>query len=320
MTKYQVRLTVGHLGRHAPSRSAQGREAALIDVAQDLLLRELADVGILELLAFKGGTAIRKVVAGASGRFSTDLDFAIRNLDDESDAVLDMLARTATGIEAGDIRFGVTERRGRLHITYESSMMPGVTTLSSKLDVGPPPWLAPIDRPWIQMPIHAVYGGPLPLLTTMSLDENIAEKVARLNRRTYARDAYDLVWLAGQAGVGIDRELVRRLAVLKCWVDRNGLTSSHHSWAPVPDAEPFDSANWLRPRSARAFDDEQIGVLTTPPPDLDQLGRALPEYYAWLSDLDSDEKRVAKCEPGDRSFVLQLLSELPGGRVAVGVW
>jgi len=59
MSRYRVQLTPGYLAQHAPGRSAQGREAALIDVAQDLLLRELADQGILESLAFKGGTAIR---------------------------------------------------------------------------------------------------------------------------------------------------------------------------------------------------------------------------------------------------------------------
>jgi predicted nucleotidyltransferase component of viral defense system len=59
MHPFDVRLTPGHLARHAPGRSVQGREAALLDVAQDLLLRELADKGILTTLAFKGGTAIR---------------------------------------------------------------------------------------------------------------------------------------------------------------------------------------------------------------------------------------------------------------------
>jgi len=39
-------LTPGYLARHAPGTSAQGREAALIDVAQDLLLRELAESGV----------------------------------------------------------------------------------------------------------------------------------------------------------------------------------------------------------------------------------------------------------------------------------
>ena len=53
----------------APANAgAQGREAAIVDIAQDLLLRELAHEGILDTLAFKGGTALRKLWAGATGR------------------------------------------------------------------------------------------------------------------------------------------------------------------------------------------------------------------------------------------------------------
>ena len=37
--------------------------------------------------------------------------------------------------------------------------------------------------------------GPLPKITTVRLEENVAEKIARLNRTTTARDVYDLVWL-----------------------------------------------------------------------------------------------------------------------------
>lgn len=57
------RLTKARVLRHAPTRG-QGFEAALIDIAQDLLLRHLHDVGLLADLAFKGGTALRKLYAG----------------------------------------------------------------------------------------------------------------------------------------------------------------------------------------------------------------------------------------------------------------
>ena len=52
----------------------------------------------------------------------------------------------------------------------------------------------------------------------------MAEKIARLTRRTPARDVYDLVWLATTSPhSGFDRALVRRLAVLKNWTDQHGL-------------------------------------------------------------------------------------------------
>jgi hypothetical protein len=55
---YPVTVTRARVLRHAPT-SSQGFEAAVIDIAQDLLLRHLHDVGLLTELAFKGGTALR---------------------------------------------------------------------------------------------------------------------------------------------------------------------------------------------------------------------------------------------------------------------
>lgn len=320
MTGFTPNLTPGHLARHAPGKAAQGREAALIDVAQDLLLRELADVGVLSTLAFKGGTAIRKVYAGASGRFSTDLDFAVRHLADDPSTVLDLIAESCDGLELGGIRFGIEERRGKLHLSYASNLTPGTGTLSSKLDVGPPPWLAPEDRAWVPLPIHGRYGGPLPILPVVRIEETVAEKIARLTRRTYARDAYDLVWIARQPGLSLDHDVVRRLAVLKCWVDLHGLTSAHHAWPPAHGPLPLDVERWLRQRPASEFDDEQIGLLTTPPPNLDELGADLPRYYSWLGNLDENERTIAAGAAGDRALVLRLLGELPGGRLGGSVW
>jgi hypothetical protein len=72
------RLTPGWLARHTP-QGPGGRQAALIDIAQDLLLARLHQRGVFDHLVFKGGTALRKLYAGNAGRFSTDLDFSIRD-------------------------------------------------------------------------------------------------------------------------------------------------------------------------------------------------------------------------------------------------
>jgi hypothetical protein len=53
-----VTLTVGWIGRRTPpGAGVDGRDAAVIDIAQDLLLRELHGRGVLNALAFKGGTS-----------------------------------------------------------------------------------------------------------------------------------------------------------------------------------------------------------------------------------------------------------------------
>jgi len=315
-------VTRGYVLRHAPARSPQGQEAALIDIAQDLLLRELSDAGVLDMLVFKGGTALRKVYAGAGGRFSTDLDFSVARLSDDPIAVKDLVVEAIDGKVIGPFRYGIQDRRGRAHIRYESDLATEAmgAELSSKLDIGPPPWLPPIARNWVPVPTHTRYGGPLPRLPVVRLEENVAEKIARLNRRTLARDAFDLVWIGAEPGVTLDQTLTRRLAVLKCWVDQHGLESEKHRWTPVDEARPFDPVHWLRPRSAADFDDEQIGLLTTPPPSLDELGASLRLHYGWLSDIDDDEQVVGRGDAGDRRLVLRLLGGLEGSRLSDGFW
>ncbi len=69
-------------------------------------------------------------------------------------------------------------------------------------------------------------------------------------------------------------------------------------------------------RGAHDFDDEPIGLLSVPPPDLDDLGRDLSLLYRWLTNLDDDERVVAEGRPQDRNLVLRLLGDLPGMRMA----
>ena len=66
MSGHPISITRARLLRHAPT-SSQGLEAAAVDVAQDLLLRHLHEIGLLDELAFKGGTSLRKLYAGAQG-------------------------------------------------------------------------------------------------------------------------------------------------------------------------------------------------------------------------------------------------------------
>jgi hypothetical protein len=76
-----INIQLGHIARHTPrGAGSQGRDAAIIDIAQDLLLRHLHEAGILKRLVFKGGTALRKFYAGNDGRFSLDLDFSVAEI------------------------------------------------------------------------------------------------------------------------------------------------------------------------------------------------------------------------------------------------
>jgi hypothetical protein len=147
----------------------------------------------------------------------------------------------------------------------------------------------------------------------MSLEEILAEKVARLTRQSTARDAYDLVWAARTSPWSqFDRALVRRLAMLKVWADNHGLGTV---WRPALHPQAFDAARWLGPRG-NAWDDEQIGLLAQPAPSLADLGADLVRYYGWLADIDGDEAVWANADSRDRASVLAALQSLPGKRLA----
>ena len=98
----ETNLTVGHIARHTPrGAGAQGRDAAIVDIAQDLLLRHLHGSGVLDALAFKGGTALCKLYAGNAGRFSPDLDFSSTEIGADPDDALANLIAAVDGLKVG---------------------------------------------------------------------------------------------------------------------------------------------------------------------------------------------------------------------------
>jgi hypothetical protein len=113
----------------------------------------------------------------------------------------------------------------------------------------------------------------------------------------------------------IDLDLIRRLAVMKAWVDMNGLRTTKHQWSVGHDPKPFDVAHWLRERSPEDFDDENIGLLATPPPELGELGQWLSEEFQFLQELTPDEEILAPCNGGDRGTLLKMLAELPSSHL-----
>lgn len=113
--EYEINIQPGHVARHTPRNAgAQGREAAVVDIAQDLLLRWLHDEGLLNGVAIKGGTAIRKLYAGNEGRFSLDLDFAVAEVGQDRDEAALSFATAVDGLRVGPFGYGVRERRGEV--------------------------------------------------------------------------------------------------------------------------------------------------------------------------------------------------------------
>lgn len=317
MIRDDISIQPGHIARHTPRNAgAQGREAAVIDIAQDLLLRRLHDEGLLDGVAIKGGTAIRKLYAGNEGRFSLDLDFAVVEVGQDRDEAALSFAAAVDGLKVGPFAYGVRERRGKWSVTFSSRFVEE-PTLATKLDFSPAPWLEPVQRGWVPMPVHDRYGGPLPKIKTVRLEENVSEKIARLNRTTTARDMYDLAWICSQSRLWneLDKNLIRRLAVLKVWTDSNGVHAGNAAWGPAHAKSRFDPDRWLRPRGAGEFDMEDIGALAVPTPKPEELSKQVSAGFAFLGELDAQEERLAQSDPRDRKLAIRLLEELPGGKL-----
>jgi hypothetical protein len=236
---------------------------------------------------------------------------------DDDEALVDFVT-IVDGLRISPFRYGLAERRGKWSISYEYDNIADIT-LKSKLDVSSPPWLNPISLEWIPMPIHKQYGTPpLPRLQTVRLEENIAEKIARLNRLTPARDMYDLAWVATTANVWskLDKDLIRRLAVLKIWTDANGVRVGGTVWKSANETYSFDPVHWLRDRSKGYFDTEDIGALAVPTPSVKELSSTISSHYVFLKNLDDDERILADIREKDRAIALKLLTELPDHRLS----
>ena len=61
------------------------------DIVLTYALRALLDAGVMDHLAFKGGTCLRKLVFGSSGRFSEDLDFTFDSERSDDDVLMELV-------------------------------------------------------------------------------------------------------------------------------------------------------------------------------------------------------------------------------------
>jgi predicted nucleotidyltransferase component of viral defense system len=85
-------LTQPQVQRYSAESGLRDIMIAEKEVVLTFLLQLLSERGLIDRLAFKGGTCLRKMFIGSQGRFSTDLDFTGREEHDHEDVILDMMA------------------------------------------------------------------------------------------------------------------------------------------------------------------------------------------------------------------------------------
>jgi predicted nucleotidyltransferase component of viral defense system len=171
-------------------------------------------------LLFKGGTALRKCVFGSTGRFSRDLDFdaAYHN---GFEAELERAIQERRPFF--DIRFSIADLRyssdNNFSATIEYSHDHAGNHFELQISyravgVLPARDLTLVPQSYFRRLEYAVPG-----LHGLDPYEMIGEKIMACNRRVggSGKDPYDLFLWAGRP---FSEDLVRRMAVLKCWTDR----------------------------------------------------------------------------------------------------
>ena len=86
---------------YARNSGLRDKQVAERDVVLTYALRSMIDAGVLDHLAFKGGTCLRKTIFGSTGRFSEDLDFTLDsplNEDDVLIRIVEAFSRESHGI------------------------------------------------------------------------------------------------------------------------------------------------------------------------------------------------------------------------------
>lgn len=272
------------------------------DVVLTYVLQSLSE-SVLPKLAFKGGTCLKKVYFGNTVRFSMDLDFtssgmALEHLKDRIRQLLDN--KTSYGIDFKLIGDHVRTRDWALDKSYIADVKYAHSWNSGSEFT--------IEVSYREEPILPLQ--ELPLFDEMYFryceflrftvrclqkEELLAEKLRAALQRVRSQDLYDLYLFSGRS---FDKDLVKKLVVVKCWNVR----------------EPFNSEVLLS-KVANAdynWDDLQRLVRRRDLPSQEIVTRTVLKEYAFLRSLDSQLLKIVKDSKvhRERQLVAKLLREL----------
>ena len=255
------------------------------EIVLTFLLQLLSERGILDRLAFKGGTCLRKMYLGSKGRYSTDLDFTALEGHDPEGVILAMME--AFEDEFHGIKFlvpdnGYYEALGGqswgVNPTYSHEWNEaGDSEIRLQVSRRETPTLKPERRPQCEQSYFRLLPFAPSEITCLALPEILAEKIRACYQRNKARDFYDLGVFATRP---LDQSLVRRLVVLKLW----------------QAGEKFDPARLMRNFEEGGefdWDDLRDLVRHTEEIDPERICAACAGSFRFLADLSPDESVLA---------------------------
>ncbi len=278
-------LTQAQVQRYSNESGLRDIMIAEKEVVLTFLLQLLSDRGILDRLAFKGGTCLRKMFIGAPGRFSTDLDFTGTEEHDHEDVILDMMAafeQLYHGIQFGIPDGSYYETQDGLswgvNPTYSHDWNQGGSEIKLQISRRETPTL-PTER---LAQIDQSYFRFLPFapaeIVCLALAEILAEKIRACYQRNKARDIYDLGMFATRP---LDQARIRRLVVLKLWQAR----------------DTFDPARLIQKfEDGRDFDWDDLRQLLNRAMNIDRdsITRDCVRGFGFLANLTENELTLSR--------------------------
>jgi predicted nucleotidyltransferase component of viral defense system len=276
-------LRLNDLRKIAARSGARDISKVEIDIILTYLLQLFVEKGIAEHVAFKGGTMLRKMVFGARGRLSTDLDFTARteiSRDDVMTIMLDALAKPYRGLsfQLKDKDWYLTDDGCAANPVCSHEDNERGANIKLQISLRERPILPVLPVPQLDQEYFKLLEFKPAAIPSLALEEAIAEKIRAASQRSKIRDLHDLSEISGR---NPNRALVRPLAVLKLW----------NSGGPGLDYGRFVE----RVKGGGDYDIAELTNLLRKDqkPDLDGMIRRVVEGFRFLADLKESEKALA---------------------------
>jgi predicted nucleotidyltransferase component of viral defense system len=278
-------LTQPQVQRYSNESGLRDMMIAEKEVVLTFLLQLLSERGILNRLAFKGGTCLRKMYIGSQGRFSTDLDFTGTEEHDHEDVILEMMEafqQPFLGIQFTIPDGSYYETQDGLswgvNPTYSHDWnASGVSEIKLQISRRETPTLPTVRLPQIEQSYFKLLPFVPSEIICLAIPEILAEKIRACYQRNKARDIYDLGVFATRP---LDQALIRRLVVLKLWQAR----------------DTFDPARLIQKfQDGVGFDWEDLRQLLNRAAVIDRetITAGCVKGFGFLADLTDDERTLA---------------------------
>jgi len=266
------------------------------DIVLTYVLRIMSEI-ILPRLAFKGGTCLKKIYFGNTGRFSMDLDFTSIDIRPEelSTKIKDLLdEKTWYGIDFTIDDENLTSKSYLVVVRYTHAWNQGVV-FELQVSFREQPIFPTSELP-LQSEMYFKFCEfqKFPV-QCMQSDEVLSEKIRAAFQRGKSRDLYDLYLFTGRP---YNRETIKALVAVKCWNAK----------------DPFDPEIFFDKVEKGDYDWEDLRSLVrrgSLPPEEEVITK-VKDGYKFLENMDKDLSKIIRDSKThkEKKLVARILNDI----------